>query len=277
MFNFPAKKIRAIMSAEDIQLFEQEQALLAYEGEDKIISSYDMLDRVVSVLDESKPIYSDFPELDRVLGGFEGGELTVVSGLSGNGKTLFSQTLTLNMAGRGINSVWFSYEVMPKNFLKAFGESLPLFYMPSVLKDNTLDWLENRIQEAKVKFGCKCVFIDHLHFLVDMRTRNNMSLEIGYTMRSLKKIALRLNICIFLIAHTSKIKTDSELGLDSLRDSSFIAQESDNVLMIWRKLDSEREAYLKVCKNRKYGVFAKIPLIRNSIGYLVELEDYARI
>lgn len=263
--------------SEDLAILEREQALVDYDGEDKIISSYEMVEKVVASMGNTAPIYSRIPTLDSVLGGFEGGELTVISGLSGNGKTLFSQTITLNFAYQEINSVWFSYEVMPKNFLKAWGEALPLFYMPNTLKDNTLEWLENRIHEAKVKYNCKVVFIDHLHFLVDMRTRNNMSLEIGYTMRSLKKMALKLNLCIFLIAHTSKIKPDSELDLDSLRDSSFIAQESDNVLMIWRRLNSEREAVLKICKNRKNGTFKKIPMVRNENGFMVEMEDYERI
>lgn len=260
-----------------LKAIETEQRLVGYEGPDKVISSYDMLHKVVNQVGSEIVIHSGLPTLDETLGGFEAGELTVISGPTGNGKTLFAQTLTYNFTFSGHHSLWFSYEVTPKNFLKAFGESLPLFYLPETLKMNALDWLEERVYEAKLKYNCRAVFIDHLHFLVDMRTKNNMSLEIGHTMRSIKKLALKYNLCFFLIAHTSKTKMDDEIGLDSIRDSSFIGQEADNVLMVWRKPEADREANLKVVKNRKNGIFRKIDIVKNANGFLIEADDYARI
>ena len=256
-----------------MNLIEKEKKLYLYEGDDKIISSHEMQDIVLSQKNRDFNIGSMSPKLDEALGGFEGGEVTVISGLTSQGKTLWAQSLTRNFHLHGINSTWFSYEVTPKWFLRAFGDTLPMFYMPTKLKDNTLEWLSDRIYEGKLKYNSRAVFIDHLHFLVDMRTRNNMSLEIGYTMRYIKKIAIEHNICIFLIAHTAKIKPDAELDNDSLRDSSFIAQEADNVLMIWRKPESENEAFLKVTKNRKRGVLIKIPLIKVG-GFLADKDTH---
>lgn len=252
-----------------MNITDKEKQLYTYEGDDKIISSHEMQEIILSQKNRDFNIGSMCPKLDETLGGFEGGDVTVISGLTGEGKTLFSQSLTRNFHLHGIISTWFSYEVTPKWFLRAFGDTLPTFYMPTKLKDNALDWLSDRIYEGKLKYGSQIVFIDHLHFLVDMRTRNNMSLEIGYTMRYLKKIALEHNICIFLIAHTAMAKPDVELGLDSLRDSSFIGQEADTVLMIWRKPQSDNEAFLKVVKNRKRGVFITIPLVKVG-GFLAD-------
>lgn len=255
---------------------ELEQKLVSYEGKDKIISSHDMQ---LIIANDTRRIISfktGMDLLDETIGGFEGGELTLISGLTGCGKTLLAQSLTRYFAYQDIKSVWFSYEVMPRQFLKAFGDVLPLFYLPSVLHLNTLEWLEQRILEAKLKYDCRAVFIDHLHFLVDMRTKNNMSLEIGYTMRSLKKMALKHNMCFFLIAHTAKVSPERELDIDSIRDSSFCAQESDNVFMIWRRLQTDsqpewNQAYLKVVKNRKFGTYRKILLQKNQSGFLVEV------
>ena len=256
-----------------MNIADKEKRLYEYEGDDKVISSHEMQEIILSQKNTDFNIGSMCHDLDETLGGFEGGEVTVISGETGQGKTLFAQSLTRNFHLRDIPSTWFSYEVTPKWFLKAFGDNLPIFYMPSKLKDNTLDWLRERIHEGIVKYGSRAVFIDHLHFLVDMRTKNNMSLEIGFTMRTLKKIALEHNICLFLIAHTAKAKADTEPGIESLRDSSFIGQEADNVLIIWRKTDSINEAFLKVVKNRKRGTFITIPLIKVN-GFLADMDTF---
>jgi replicative DNA helicase len=240
----------------------KEQALATHAGEDRIISSTEMQKLIKADSRREIEIKSLLPTLDHTLGGFNAGQLTTITGLTGEGKTTFAQTVTSNFAKQDIASVWFSYEVLPKYFLRGFGEKPPLFYMPAKLQLNSVEWLKQRIQEAKLKYDCRAVFVDHLHFLVDMRSHNNMSLEIGYVMRSLKRIAVDLNVCFFLIAHLAKVAPETEPDNSSLRDSSFIAQESDNVLIIWRKKDHATDAVLKVAKNRKTGERRKIDITK---------------
>ena len=43
------------------------------------------------------PVKSGFPSLDGYIGGFKPGELTVISGKTGHGKTLLLITITKNM------------------------------------------------------------------------------------------------------------------------------------------------------------------------------------
>ena len=47
-------------------------------------------------------------------------------------------------------------------------------------------------------------------------------------MRNLKIIAKKYDIAIFIMAHTGKSREDGTVGIDNIRDSSFVAQESDN-------------------------------------------------
>jgi replicative DNA helicase len=143
---------------------------------------------------------------------------------------------------------------------------LPVFYMPAQLVGNTLTWIEKRIIEGKVKHDCRIVFIDHLHYTVDMRSKNNMSLEIGAVMRALKRLAVKHNICIFIIAHLGKVRPEYEPDNQDLRDSSFIAQESDNVIIIWRKEGSDNEGVIKISKNRKTGERRKIDIYKGEFG-----------
>jgi replicative DNA helicase len=247
-------------------LIETEKKLYSYEGKDRVISSHVMSK---AIREEDKPIViqSGLPTLDHYIDGFQGGELTVISGLTGNGKTLFAQSLTKNFDEQGIRSLWFSYEVMSANFLNSFGEDLPLFYMPSRLTENSLSWINTRIHEGKLKYQIQAVFVDHLHFIVTMN-RSNISIEIGQAMRAIKKMALQYNVAFFLIAHTQKIKQDVELGLGDTRDSSFIEQEADNVFYLWRT-KKENQAILKIAKNRRNGIFDK-KITLHKIGHYLE-------
>lgn len=249
-----------------------EPKLISYDGEDKIISSYDMKAHIALHSSKTINIKSGLHSLDDLLGGFEAGELNVISGCTGHGKTLFATSLTRHFSTAGVDSVWFSFEMMPSQFLRSFGETLPLFYIPQRLQMNSTDWIEQRILEAKLKHDCRAVFIDHLHFLVDMKSRNNMSLEIGSVMRLLKTMAIDLNVCVFLIAHTAKTRMDTEIDIDALRDSSFVGQEADNVMMIKRLVDTENQAVLKIVKNRKNGYYGKVNLLRMD-GVFVEMAN----
>jgi len=245
--------------------------LSVYEGEDRIVSSEELKEELKERYKNIVYHQTGLPTLNELIGGFVDGELNVISGITKNGKTLLCQTLTNHFAKNKINSLWFTYEVPVMQFLFQFGEDLPHFYMPKVLKNRNLEWIYNRIKEAVLKFNIKMVFIDHLHYLADVMIQTNPSLEIGRVMRTLKTWAVNLNISIFIVAHTGKVKPDKELDSGDTRDSSFVEQEADNIFYIWRSKNKENEAILKITGNRGRGVMnRKITLIK--VGkYLVEL------
>ena len=233
-----------------------EEELFNYQGQDEVISSLEMKLHLKESSKEFKKYHSNFPTLDDAIGGFEPGELTVISGITGCGKTLFCQTLTKHFVEQRTFPLWFSFEVTPTQFLNNFGKELPLFYTPKTLKGMSTKWIWRKIYEAKIKYGIDTVFIDHLHFLVPF-VGGNMSLAIGQTMRTLKKIALEFDLVFFLIAHTKKTNPDDELALGCARDSSFVEQEADNVFYIWRRTDDPQKSVLKIAKNRRRGVMNK--------------------
>jgi len=241
-----------------------------YEGDDKIISSKDLKEEIEAERKKDHlKIYTKIPRLDRIIDGFREGNLVVVSGPTKQGKTTLCQTFTIEFAKQDMNSLWFSYEVPMFEFMEKFGDNPPLFYLPKQLKGNTMTWLEERIVESIAKFNTKVIFIDHLHYIVDMNAQNqNMSLQIGSVMRTLKKIALKYSIVIFIVAHMKHIKLTSEPDLEDLRDSSFIGQEADIVLMMWRlKLDNDEmsnESNLVIRAHRRTGETGKINLIHKN-------------
>lgn len=260
---------------EQEEKLREQEIMLQYDGEDKIITSKEAWDKLEE--ERKKPavrIKSKLPTLDKMLDGFREGDLVVISGITKQGKTTFCQTLTYNFAQQEIPCLWFSFEMAPLEFLTKFKPELPHFVLPARLKTNSLEWLEKRIVEGQAKYGSKVVFIDHLHFLLDMQglARGNTSLIIGGIMRELKKIALYRNITIVLVAHTTKIRFDNEPELSDIRDSSFIGQEADTVLMIWRKKENgimTNEARLAVLANRRTGENGKVGLLLKD-GYFTE-------
>jgi replicative DNA helicase len=209
-----------------------------YDGEDKVVSSLDIAERLKNAPPEDF-IPSGYLGLDSILKGFLKGQLVVISAATKSGKTSFCIELTSHMKDR--NPLWLPFEEGAPELIQKFldrGESPPLFFTPDRMTGNTIAWVEKKVIESKAKYNTKVIFIDHLHFIVDFG--ENMSVQIGRTMRELKRIARTLDVCIFLIAHLKKTKMDTQPDLEDLRDSSFIAQEADTVIMLWRQMKKEK-------------------------------------
>lgn len=264
------------MEEENVQnIIELEEELSNYDGDDKIISSHEMEEKIKNSPKPEVQIESGIPRFDRLTDGFFGGELVTIGGAPGQGKSLLAQTLTRNFARDDIKTLWFSYEMPPRDFLKRFPE-LPLFYMPTELKDKSIDWIEERVLEAKIKYGIEAVMIDHLHYLVDMAILRNPSLEIGQIVRNLKLLAIKNNLVIFLLCPLTKVKPFQEVSMSDIRDSSITTHEADCVAVMWRLKDESdycNKSILKIDKHRRNGVMdKKIKLIYNN-GFLNEYTD----
>lgn len=241
-----------------------------YQGDDAVITSFTLKARLGAHKDDVISVRSLIPGLDEAIDGFREGELIAISGPTKMGKTLLAQTLTVNFAKQQHFPLWFSYEVPTRQFLSQFRE-LPLMYMPQRLKAHAMTWLEERIKESFEKYNTRIVIIDHLHYLIDLMKMRNASLEIGQVIRQLKGIAVNSGFVIFLLCHTTKGKSDGNLTYESIRDSSFISQESDCVLMIKRMPEEgETTARLRVEFHRRTGVFEQVVDLIKVNGYLQE-------
>jgi replicative DNA helicase len=246
------------------KILDQEDKFLNYDRFDKVVSSDEMSEKIAKEPENPVSFKSGIPTLDSYIERFEGGEMIIVSGKTKNGKTTFAQTLTKNFHDKGIFSLWFSYEMPTRQLLRKFPKQT-LFFLPQVLADKNLDWIENRIYEAKLKFGVQAVFIDHLHFVVDLAA-NNPSWEVGRVVRYVKKLAVKHNVVIFLLAHLKKVKLENRMpDIDDLRDSSFIAQDSDGVFFMTRSFYEDTDGVkiygdmskLTVAVHRESGTMEK--------------------
>ena len=149
-----------------------------------------------------------------------------------------------------------------------------MFYLPRKKDLYDLDWVENRIVEGMQKHNIKIIFIDHLDYIVPMAIPGGNRTEmIGHTMRTLKTMATEYEIVIFLMVHTKQPKDTMAPGLESIKGSSFIGQESDAVFTMHRPAKrGQRDEYedysiFNILKHRDTGF----------IGHKVKLEMHNKM
>lgn len=247
------------------------QELRDYRGDDRVVSAERYLE-LSGEDDYVKRVSSGFQGLDRLIDGFRPGELVVIAGPTGQGKTTLCRTLTEEIGAEANPSLWFSYEMPSDQLIKSFGDEVPAFYLPLKLRGNVMDWIKRRVEEGIAKYGVWSVFIDHLHFLLKMKELarvGSTSILLGAVLRELKKIALETETVIFLVSHLRKLRNDERPTIADLRDSSFTGQESDIVMLIWRmkeKASNERgyrfldQSVLSVEKCRRTGKLGELRL-----------------
>lgn len=257
---------------------ERLKNLETYSGDDRVVTFNEMREDIeVRTQGELHIPNSGFPTMDRLTDGFEGGELVIVAGPTGHGKTLYCQSMTETFAAFNINCLWFSYEVTPKHFIRRFYPREPFFVLPKQMASPALKWVEDRILEAILKFQTKVVFIDHLHYLIELEKMSHPSFQLGGLCVKIKQLALDYNIVIFLICHLTKTDPLKEPTENDIRDSSFIAQYADTVLMIYRPPETDPHAennFIKARKCRRSGVRGKGALLQMTHGRLTEVSDY---
>jgi len=259
------------------QIARLEETMRVYKGEDRLISSFEIYERIQNSPEEER-FETGIKQFDAVLKGFRKNQVIVLAAPTKSGKTSFCIELTIRL--EQLNPVWIPFEESAEELILKFherGEKPPLFYTPKMMEGNTTEWIEKRVVEGKVKFGSTIFFIDHLHFIVPFNT-DRLDTRIGQVMRDLKSIAKRHNVIIVLVAHLKKTNMIISPTLEDLRDSSFIAQEADTVIMLWRKTmrngDGEtvitNNTLISIQANRKTGSTGNIKMVFKDGRFLEE-------
>jgi replicative DNA helicase len=278
---FSEKRIEELTLEEYEALSGALEKLMEYSGSDRVISNKDYWIERGGIEKEVLTYHPSIWNLDNYTKGFELGELWNISGPAKHGKTTLCETIGHDIFKQGGKCLWFFFE-MPDKFLARNKDVDDVFYIPRERVANNLEWIESRIIEAKLKNNITTVFIDHLHYIVGFSNlMHNASISIGHTMRFLKnEIAVKLGLLVFLVAHTTKINFTDEPNESDIRDSSFVAQESDGTIMVYRRLKDGKKwtdndpfsnkSRLIVCNARRSGAMhGKVNLVKEG-NYLYE-------
>lgn len=209
-----------------------------------------------------------FPSLDNLIGGRRPGEITVISGNTGSGKSTFCLNTALNIAATGeavllgsfeqtipaimrkmaqmISGRWWSMreddlgKVMSvddlERVIKVF-EEMPLYVLNVFGQMGTEEFMEC-VKFARRRLKVKTVILDHIHFMLKHERADSERIEIDNTMLTLKQMTIERDLSCYVVAHPRKKQDENPvISIEDFRGSSFISQVADNVLVVWRDRD----------------------------------------
>ena len=232
-------------------------------------------------------IFTNYPSIDEVVGSLQGGDMVVLAGGTGGGKTCFMLNLIMQMAQKGKKIDVFSLE-MPKLQLQqrmiCAGASIDAskfrkFTLTNEDKKRYNDYANNefkklniriyknqtisieRIKAIEAKSDADIVFIDYLG-LINSYSNKGAYERFSEISRNIKLTAMSCNkpiIALHQLNREFQNREDKTPKLSDIRDSGKIEQDADMVWLIHRPYIYEPEKYdqndirLMVAKNR-HGV-----------------------
>uniref|UniRef100_A0A0N4ZP92 SF4 helicase domain-containing protein n=1 Tax=Parastrongyloides trichosuri TaxID=131310 RepID=A0A0N4ZP92_PARTI len=232
-----------------------------------------------------------FEILNNYLGGLRPGEITLITGGGGYGKTTFLSEYSLDLFTQGVRTLFCSFDTIEEKILKWMlvqYASLPLYrveHHPSVelwldkfekkqtdfilvkseeFRNKTIGEIYNIFEKNIVQYGIQHIVIDNIQFLVGLCALANEKitplerLNLQDRFVSLfRNLSTDYGVHITMIVHPRKTTGDYSLDLQDITSSSKVTQETDNILVISRKQGEEEskrcKKYLIVLKNRFGG------------------------
>lgn len=229
-------------------------------------------------------------ELDRAIGGLIMGQVVLLSGKRGEGKSTFGSQLIVSALDQGASIFAYSGELADFHFKRwidyqlaglenlvegknEFGE-LTYSIRPDAVEQITewyrhrafiydneyvpedekeLETLTDTVEKVIQQYGCKLIFIDNLMTSMEfVSEQSNLYLEQSRFVGRLKKIAMKYQVVVILVAHPRK--TQNDFSNDDVAGSADITNKVDVVLNYSRAPEgSHASSKLSVTKNRLFG------------------------
>jgi len=267
----------------------------------------DIISRVFSGLDEdmteaaSKRAESGIPAIDRLLVGFQPGNLIIIAGRPGLGKSWLAGQVALYNARNDIASLLISLEMtkeevarrivglraglntfrlhsslLSEDEMARVTEACSALYELPIFIDTPGEltgWdFHVRVRQAKLRRDIGLAIVDHLGLIRLPESRySTRAQELGNVTRQAKVLARELDIPIILLHQLNREVRDSEPKLHHLRDSGCVEQDADVVLFIHRKSAEHAEAELIIAKQRNGPLGrAKLLFDKEAGGFVYE-------
>lgn len=251
-----------------------------------VLSDLQNIDKVQGVK------WKRYPSLNKYLKGHRKGELTVLTGPTGCGKTTFMSEYSLDLAMQGVNTLWGSFEIrntrLASTLLRQMAghpldeniadfdfwadefEKLPIYFM-TFHGQQSIKVVMDAIDHAQYVHDIHHVIIDNVQFMMGMSEEPkhiDRFWKQDAIIAAFRTFATKKNCHVTLVIHPRKERDSEDLTTSSIFGSAKAAQEADNVLIIQdKRLTSVRgKKYLQIAKNRYSGDLGIMPMDFDKAG-----------
>lgn len=232
-------------------------------------------------------IKTNINEIDRLIGGFFFGQVVLLTGKRGEGKSTFMSQLMAEALDQGYKTLAYSGELPdyhfkawldmqlagPKNvqsYKNEFGDDV--YYITNETSKRIADWYRSNayiydnnavgdedeydgllttVEQAVRRYGIKLVCIDNLMTALEVELKDDLYRAQSKFVKRLKEIAVKYDIVVLLVAHPKK--TQNRIENDDVLGSSDITNRVDVVLSYSRDTGEMCDGRLAILKNRLTG------------------------
>ena len=271
------------------RIIDESQIDIGHEPKDINAVSQNVMTNIVDAMARGNELTgkpSGWRKLDKAIGGYNAGDMIVVAGRPGMGKTAIALTFAHDFALRDGRALFLSLEMsneqLAKRYVSLIGQipngrirnhslykeeidnvqqflnTPPMTFHIDDDPDTSLQMIRGKCKLHKAKHGLDLVIIDYIQ-LVRVNKSHSREQEIAEISRGLKLMAKELKCTVMILAQLSRKpeeRADKRPLLSDLRESGAIEQDADVVLFPFRPAYYDKEqppienAELIIAKNR---------------------------
>jgi replicative DNA helicase len=279
---------------------DDEDKLTVYDAPKLFSLSLDIVDSAAQGMANVLGYPSGWPTLDRYIGGLVPGNVVIIAGRPGQGKSAVATNLAVNVAKTGVKVLLFSLEMTAAelgmrmvcrqakvgwqllrsgtatadNHRGLVDAAEALSHLPLVVIDHG-DVTTTFIRSILRQHQPQVVIIDYVQLMASPG-KDSRQQEVAAISRSLKLLAKEQGVCMVALAQLNRnIEMRGGAGasplLSDLRDSGTLEQDADIVIFAAPRTGNDLE--LIVAKNRNGQVSTNGEVMLKWTRGLVDIED----